>query len=118
MSKRTPHADRRHKAKSRRQRYLFFDIEHLLRSEGFHKRTRFGVVVFLVSRLDDQEKFFTRCQSESGNVEYRMIWPRKPVQKQHSKHSGKRREQNRQLIRRWNERRQAEVRPAADDDRK
>src|SRR5437762_3171650 len=68
---------------------LFLDIEHHLRSEGFHERKRFGVVILFVGGLDDQKEFFTRRQSEPWNVKDRMIRPRQAVQEQHPEHSRK-----------------------------
>ncbi len=82
-------------------------------------RNRCGLVLaeVRVLGLDHQEELVGRRQAEPLDVEHRVVGLRQPVQRDHADRRRQRREENRQLVGRHDERRPGGQRPAADVER-
>src|ERR1019366_3602409 len=58
---------------------------------------RFDPFEHRIRRLDAQEEFVATRTCEAIDVEYRVVWHRQTIQRQHAEHARKRREQDRQF---------------------
>src|SRR5689334_3759314 len=102
-------------ARTRRDRLLRVDVIHPSRPEALEQAARLGGVELRILGFDAEEEPVDRSAlAEALHVEDRVVRLREAAQHQRADDRGQRRQENRGLERRDDERRQADERAAAD----
>src|SRR5688572_23152223 len=90
------------------------DFINSLCPDAFEKSRGRTRIELWIDGLNDEEELVRTCQREPRSIEYRVIGLRQPVERDHADRGRKRREQDREFVRRNHERRPACERPSSD----